>query len=85
MMSELGDMLREWARIVDETEPRGVEASRTAETEYICIRRNAPPEIRAHGHHYSLSFYVPRVPRPRPPAPCRCGLTSGHEPTCPEV
>lgn len=39
--------------------------------------------LRARFHSIHLTMRVAEPPRPR--MRCRCGLTSGHEPTCPEA
>lgn len=60
---------------------------------YECHRYGSGHALRIRtGKYLAISMEVPgwvgREPKtgplPKPP-PCRCGLTSGHEPTCPEL
>jgi hypothetical protein len=52
--------------------------------DYQVRRAPAPTMVRAFAT-LTLDLAGPFAPIPEPPTRCRCGLTIGHEPTCPEL
>lgn len=87
------DVLLEAAAALAHIRPSTLEIDerpRFAPTLYT-IGGGLPKYVRT-GKYLAISMEVPgwvgRAPNPGPspkPPPCRCGLTQGHEPTCPEL
>jgi hypothetical protein len=54
--------------------------------DYLTHRyRTSAPAMTGVFASLTLDISGPFAPIPEPPTRCRCGLTIGHEPTCPEL